>query len=508
VQLVVLILVAVVLLDDRMPMAVGDGETIPGWFALAAVTVPPILALLIQRWLVSRTERAMDRRSPTGARLFDRAEGVMRAMPWLALLATGTATLGLDWLYAVRSTVGNWPAVDELLAMLPAFTAMAASWWIHEPLERRLRDAALIRNLDEGAPIASWKSPARFVIGRVRTNILLLLAPLIVVVALSELVEPPIEARWGGFWESGGRELVTLSIAGIVYLISPLIARVVLHLEPLPPGDLRTDLQSVCDECGVRVRDILLWRTEYGMVNGAVMGLVAPLRYVMLTDGLIELLPRAELRAVMAHEIGHVRRHHLPWMLGILVALLILASFAVEWPARVIDESIRSAAWSIDEKITAIIWLDRSAAVIAACVALVLFGWISRRIERQADSFAVQFLSSSVNSPAITPESVVAMSGALGAVARYAGVPRNRMSWRHGSILWRQTYLEGLVGMSATALPIDRLVGRLKVAALLLLAAFVALFVLEASSRPPNGNGAARSEQSAGYDATLSSRTP
>jgi Zn-dependent protease with chaperone function len=509
VHLVVLILIAVVLLEDRMPFTdlavsqAGVGAHFSGWVPLVTVLIVPLVALGLQWLAVRSAERAMDQGDASAARAFARADSIMAAIPWIALLATAIATLALDWVPAVRRVVGDWPAVDELLAMLPAFAAMAASWRIHEPIERRVRDAALIRDLDAGVPISTWRSPTRFVLGRVRTNILLLLAPLLTVVALTELAEPLVRSAWPEFWTAGGRELVTLSVAAVVYLLSPLIARLVLQLESLPDGELRRDLQAVCDACGVRVRDILLWRTDQGMVNGAVMGLVAPLRYVMLTDGLVELLPRDELRAVMAHEIGHVRRHHLPWMLLMLVALLGLASFAVEWPAVTIDESIRHASWDLEEKLEAMVWLERGAAILAATIALLLFGWVSRRIERQADTFAVQYLSGTTDSPAITPDAVVAMSGALGSVARFAGVSRERISWRHGSIRWRQAYLERIVGAPANRLPIDRLVGRLKALALAIVLLFGIAFAMEVMNSPtatPDGESGA----DARYDAPSS----
>lgn len=506
-QLVVLILAAVVLLEDRLPVGVPDGPSASFWSGLAAATLLPA-ALLGLLWLAARrAQRSMDAGSGRSARDVDRVDRLARAVPWAGVVAAGAAVLGFDWLRAIRAAMGNWPVIDELSAMAPALVAMAAAWWLQEPIERRIHDAARVRHLDEGLPLGAWRSRPAFVLGRVRTGILLLLVPLLLVLALIESLEPLVSGEWPRFWASGGRELLTMVAAGGVFLVSPLLARVILQLEPLPPGELRSDLQAICDACGVRVRGILLWRTDHGMVNGAVMGLVAPIRFVMLTDGLIELLPRPELRAVMAHEIGHVRRRHLPWMLGMLVALLGVASFAVEWPASWVDQAIRTAAWTVERKIEALSWLERGAAIVAAAMSLLLFGWVSRRIERQADTFAVQFLSEEARSPAVTPDAVLAMSGALGSVARHAGVPRERRSWRHGAIAWRQRYLEGIVGMPVRGLPIDRLVGVLKwmTAALLLVGAI--LMALDATPVLEEGDAAGeRAGVGSGYHAAADHR--
>jgi hypothetical protein len=63
------------------------------------------------------------------------------------------------------------------------------------------------------------------------------------------------------------------------------------------------------------------------------------------------------------------------------------------------------------------------------------------------------------------------MAGALGRVAALNYINPRRRSWRHGSIAWRQAYLTGLVGRNSSHLPIDRMVARLKIAAVIVLAA-------------------------------------
>jgi Zn-dependent protease with chaperone function len=495
-QLLVIILFAIVFLEDRMPLASAMAPAT----ALALALVPPAIAIVLQRWFVRAAVRAMDRSDPACVRHCDRADLLGRIAPWLGLAGLVAATFLAGWLECIRAAIGNLPAVDELVAILPALAAAVAGWWVQEPLERRVREASLIRRLDEGRPLVAWPSRLRFVVARTRSNILLLLVPILLVVAASEALEPRIARAAPAFWASGGAEIAPLAIAMCVYLISPLLARLVLDLAPLPPGEMRSDLEEVCRASGVRVRDILVWRTDDAMVNGAVMGLVGPLRYVMLTDGLLELLPRQQLRAVMAHEIGHVRRRHLPWMLAALVALLVVASLLVEAPVRVADEAIRTAGWSVDTTIEALLWLERGAMLSATALALVLFGWLSRRIERQADSFATQYLSTAEGSRQITPQAVAAMSDALASVARHTGVSPHRPSWRHGSIAWRQAYLDRLAGLPVGALGIDRLIARLKLGVVVVLLAFAALLVIDIrrsteTSRAPSYDESSRGQR-------------
>ena len=61
--------------------------------------------------------------------------------------------LWLGWLETIRSLTGDLVAVDEIIAMLPTIIGVAASWWLFYPLERRVREALLMRQLDEGRPV-------------------------------------------------------------------------------------------------------------------------------------------------------------------------------------------------------------------------------------------------------------------------------------------------------------------------------------------------------------------
>ena len=109
------------------------------------------------------------------------------------------------------------------------------------------------------------------------------------------------------------------------------------------------------------------------------------------------------------------------------------------------------------------------AAVVMAMVggllsALAVFGWISRRFERQADAFAARHLSraSGGDQRAVTGEAVAVVSSALESIALLNAVALERPSWRHGSIAWRRDYLATLEGRPLDGLPIDRQIGWIK----------------------------------------------
>ncbi|HEX5688849.1 MAG TPA: M48 family metallopeptidase, partial [Roseiflexaceae bacterium] len=377
--------------------------------------------------------------------------------------------------------------VDELVSVLPAMFALLMTWWAFYPVERLLLEASLIRKLDDGSPVYPPLTRWRYVLVQARMQVLLTLVPVLAIAGISEVIDEVwlmwnIGAAGGdglGGW-AGGREFVTIAAAAGVFLFSPLIARSVLDTQSLPAGPLRETLSDVCRRHRVGVRDLLLWNTNGSMINAAVMGLVAPLRFVLITDALLETLRESEVRAVMAHEVGHVRRRHMVWLILCLLACMFLAQHLIEWPLRV-----SYAMWPVPAS-----WfepLSIATAILQLSIALLVFGWVCRRFERQADTFAVQHLSGMGTAAGrganVSIESVDAMRGALETIAVLNTIDPARHSWRHGSIRWRQRYLDSIIGKPIAALPIDRLIHVVKAAAFLILAAGIAY---ESFGREPN----------------------
>jgi Zn-dependent protease with chaperone function len=176
-----------------------------------------------------------------------------------------------------------------------------------------------------------------------------------------------------------------------------------------------------------------------------------------LTDALLESLPTEQVEAVLAHELGHVRRRHMLWLGAGALAAVLLTAGSAKWAVETWAPAWGASAW-VEGVITAA----------GLGVALLVFGFVSRRFEWQADGFAVQHLSGQRPGGAtavVSAEAVAAMSGALDAVARLNNIPRGRFTWRHGSIADRQRRLAALVGQPADRLAPDRIARRLKLLA-------------------------------------------
>ncbi len=427
-----------------------------------------VLWLAAHVWIV-RQGRLLDQRG--GLRAIRRADLILGLSRLGALLVHLGAVFGLGWVGVVRGAVGDTVLLDEFLASLPLLVFVLAGWWSIYPIDRRVRDAALLRRLDEGLSVHPPPSRAGFVISAARHQMALVLVPLLLIMAWSEGAERAFtEMGWPGGqgpgW-MGARTWANVSvlvlpaaqIAGVfgVFALAPVLLRHIWDTVRLGPGELRASILELCGAARVRVRDLLVWRTGGTMINGAVIGLLPPARYILLTDALLEMLTPGQIRAVAAHEIAHVRRRHIAWLAAAVLASVFGFALLAEWGLR----------WALGYAGGA--WTQAAGTALSLGAGFVVFGWASRRFEWQADAFAAAHLSGHRDGPGgaatVTPESIAEMTTALQAVADLNHVPVKKFTWRHGSIAERQRRLERMVWQRTDRLDADRAAGWVKVLA-------------------------------------------
>ncbi len=108
-------------------------------------------------------------------------------------------------------------------------------------------------------------------------------------------------------------------------LILPLFNK----LSPLPDGDLRSRLLKLGERTGFTAQTIhVMDGSRRSTHSNAFFTGFGKFRRIVLYDTLVEQLEDVELESVLAHEIGHYKKGHIPKML-IMSALASLAGFAV-----------------------------------------------------------------------------------------------------------------------------------------------------------------------------------
>lgn len=484
------------------PLAGAARVAASPWRAALCALLPFVGLALLQAASAWVCVRSMDRSG--GERAILRHERLSARIRAATLPAQASAVLIFGWLDVVRSVTGDLVAIDEVLAAIPPIAVLLLSWAAAEPVERRIREALLIRRLDEGLSIPPMPRARTWWWGIVRAQLLFAAIPVTIILGWSEGVGFVRDALWDrsvlldGWpasppaWTAAApawllnRDLIAYGSAGVqiggvlvVLALLPVALRYLWDTVPLGPGAMRRMLLGLCERYRVRVRAILVWRTHGAMVNGAVVGFLPPLRYIVLTDALLESLPPEQVEAVAAHEIAHVRFRHIPWLGGAMVGAAIAFGSGLSMLLRL------SGLGQVTEGLFPVATL-----VVSFTMALLVFGWISRRFEWQADAFAARHITlrdGAELDPAsarLSEHGAAAMSGALRSVALINGIPSGRFTFRHGSIDDRRRRLARAVGSPLSRAPADLAAGRAKLAVLVLLLAGVGLGIAESLAAP------------------------
>lgn len=445
--------------------------------ALAVMLAPLVLFWVIAHAFCFRAGRILDTSGNVAAAIAaERAISLFRLLGGLYFASASTV---VAWFDTVRIHTFDLPALSELLAVAPILLYLSSLWWSFSPIERRLREARLLRQLRDGEPIHRPPTRLEYVWANVRHQVLLVLIPLLLLSAWRDVLRQwgdslPFVAQLSSDAASWARLAYDLSGVALVFILTPALIRLVWDTVPITSGEFHHTLSDMCRRYAVRMRAPLLWRTHGSMVNGAVLGLVWPFRYLMFTDALFDRLSARQIEGVAAHEVGHIKRHHIFW-LGVSVFAAVTLGEAVglffAWLSHANEQSF--------ERII----------IVTSIVSVALtFGWVSRRFEWQADAFAVQHLSRAGDphtpdvppSDVVTPESIQAMATALLDVALVNGMNPNAFTFRHGSIATRVKKLRDLAGSPVAAAPIDRHVLAIKwSAAVILILGIAATSILQ-----------------------------
>ena len=203
----------------------------------------------------------------------------------------------------------------------------------------------------------------------------------------------------------------------------------------LPNTEKKESIVDFLSKAGFKYRAILRWPLLEGRVMTAgVMGLVAKLRYILVTDALLHALSKEELNAVMAHEMGHIKYRHLLFYVFFLLGYMALSFglFDFFFYAMAAQPRLFDLLKSHEEFQTGIFYFLLSLPIIVSVILYFryIMGFFMRNFERQADLYSIELMG--------TPEPTI-MS--LEKIAHFSGQSRHHPSWHHFSIAQRVEFL-------------------------------------------------------------------
>ncbi|AWI10710.1 M48 family metallopeptidase [Ereboglobus luteus] len=304
---------------------------------------------------------------------FGNIERVWDSLVLVALFASGV----LPWAYGCVTSAlagtflaGTWAQVIFLLGVGIALSVISLpfDWWGQFRLEARFG--------------FNKSTPGLWVSDKIKGLVITLIIGAPLLWALLSLV------HWiGAWWWVWGFALVF----GFQILMLVLYPKIILplfnKLTPLPEGGLRDRLMALSDRTGFKASTIQVMdgSKRSGHSNAFFTGF-GRFRRIVLFDTLIEQLAPEELEAVLAHEVGHYKRGHIPKTL-FTSSLMMLGGFAlIAWLAN--------SAWFNPAFGFATGDLAAAFLLFSLLSGLVLF-WItpvgnyfSRKHEYEADAFA------------------------------------------------------------------------------------------------------------------------
>ncbi|HEX2161960.1 MAG TPA: M48 family metalloprotease, partial [Thermoleophilaceae bacterium] len=137
--------------------------------------------------------------------------------------------------------------------------------------------------------------------------------------AIAGLLVLALIRRFPRHWWAPSSVGVVALAAATLYLQPIVVAPLFNDFEPLPRGELRAEVLRLADRAGVDVGEV--YRVDASRRTTAINAYVGGLgdtKRVVLYDNLIEDFPRAQVRSVVAHELGHVKHrdlwHGLLWV--------------------------------------------------------------------------------------------------------------------------------------------------------------------------------------------------
>lgn len=350
---------------------------------------------------------------------FHRAAFVAR---WTLIFLHGVALWYLGYGEAVMALAGpagrRFPSLPAALSILPVVSAWIGLMAAQYPLDRAVREQNAVYAFEFGEPVHPVPSKAAYVLHGVRSQVLFTLVPLVVLAVLRDCI------AWGAIslfslTADTAEWLSTFGALILVVVLSPELLRRVLPTTPLPPSAVRDRLLGLSRHLRLGVRDVLLWHTHFAAGNAAVMGVVPGVRYVMMTDLLLQSMPPEQVEAVFAHEAGHVVHRHIAWYIAFWVAMVLWLEVIGQYLARTGMIGAATVEWIVPS-------LGLAAVVVA-------FGWLSRGFERQADAFAARWIGRSNNAEAQPADGSAVFAAALRSVARMNNLPLDL----HGMIAGR-----------------------------------------------------------------------
>lgn len=251
-------------------------------------------------------------------------------------------------------------------------------------------------------------------------------------VVLSFVYDVILLTSWAGpgsLLSSGPGQVVFFGgFLSILMIFMPLFIRFFWGCAPLKASDKARSLEAFLDSSGFKYSRLLrLPIFQERMMTAGIMGLVPRYRYILITDSLMDALSVEELKAVLAHEMGHGKYRHMLFYILFFIGYMALSPglFDIFFYLLASHPFFMEAGSGNETGIANIFHLSLSIPMLLSLLIYFRFimGFFMRHFERQADLYS-----------AVTMGTPMLTISALEKIGIAGGKIRDLPSWHHFSI--------------------------------------------------------------------------
>jgi Zn-dependent protease with chaperone function len=380
------------------------------------------------RWIFkSLLERYRERND---ARLITRYQGLTFRLSILAIFLFTIDMFFFHFKYWLQNVPGldHFSVFQGLLALALFIFYLGTIWYFSHP-----------------AYLAAFETNIKrfpFIISNIKLNLPIVLPWLILTFFYDLFSHIPVSGFEQFFNQPAGQILFYIVFLTFLVIFLPHFIKSWWGCKPFNPSSRIEELERFLHEKGLRYRELLKWPIFEGRIMTAgIMGVVPRYRYILVTDALMGVLSMEELKAVLAHEMGHAKYRHLLLYVFFIFGYLIFWFGLFEPEFYLTLETFIIEKFSIQISHQTLFYMIYTPSILVPIILYFRFvmGFFMRQFERQADLYSAKVMGS----PRYTVSS-------LEKIALLSGKIRDLPSWHHFGIrervecLWRTVKDPGL----------------------------------------------------------------
>ncbi len=251
--------------------------------------------------------------------------------------------------------------------------------------------------------------------------------------ALEFITWPPLKNILMGI---EGQIIFFVCFLGVLMTFMPRWIQYWWGCKPLEPSGKVGELEKFLKEKKFRYREMMRWPIFEGRaLTAGIMGIVPRYRYILITDALLEVLNVDELKAVLAHEMGHAKYKHLLFYLVFFVGFMSISYglFDIFFFVMASQPYFLSILTSNNPQGMNVFYMALSIPMLFTLIIYFryIMGFFMRNFERQADLYSATVMG--------TPKYTI---DSLEKIALWSGKSRDVPSWHHFSIRERVECLQ------------------------------------------------------------------